>query len=66
MSGPDDEIIAAGTRRMVGRQALRRLGGMVRQWQEEEVAKRELGRRFAAVILVALLFALGAFFWFYR
>lgn len=66
MSDSDDEIIAAGSRRIVGRQALRRLGGMVRQWQEEEAAKRELGHRFIAALVVALLLALGVFFWFYR
>lgn len=66
MSGSDDEIIAAGSRRIVGRAALRRLGGMVRQWQTEEEAKSALAKRFGFGLAIAALLAVGLFIWFYR
>ncbi|MFC5300384.1 hypothetical protein [Azospira restricta] len=62
----DDELVRAGTRRVVGRAALRRLGALVREWQAEEAAKAVLAKRFSAGLAVAALLALALFHWLYR
>ena len=43
----DDEIVHAGTRRVVGREVLRRMSRLVADWQTEERGKHELARRLA-------------------
>ncbi|MBI2305943.1 MAG: hypothetical protein HYU78_01440 [Rhodocyclales bacterium] len=62
----DDEIVHAGTRRIVGREALRRLSSLVHEWQAEEAAKAALAKRFIAGLALAALLGLALFNWFYR
>jgi len=61
-----DDIVAAGTRRIVGRAVLRRLSGMSREWQDEEVAKHLLAKRLAITIAAIALAAAGLLALFYR
>ncbi len=58
MADPRDELVQAGTRRMVGREALRRASQMVQQWQQEERDKATLARDIAIglLILAAIVF----------
>jgi hypothetical protein len=58
----DDEIVRAGTRRVVGREALRRLSRLVGDWQEEEHEKALLVRRVAIGLGIFAALALSAFF----
>ncbi len=66
MTPTDEEIVAAGTRRAVGRVALRRLSSLVRDWQAEEAARAALAKRLALGITLAALLAFALFNWFYR
>lgn len=58
----DDDIVRDGTRRVVGREALRRLGRLVADWQAEEREKRELARRLAIGFAILTAVLLTAFF----
>lgn len=58
----DEEIVRAGTRRVVGRETLRRLSRMVTDWQAEEDEKHELARRLAIAIAILSAVLLTAFF----
>lgn len=66
MSAHDDDTVAAGTRRVVGREALRRLSGMVREWEAEEAAKTALARHLLVGLGVLGLAAFALFNWLYR
>lgn len=58
MTQPEDEIVRDGTRRIVGRAALRRASRIVHEWQTDEREKAEL----ASKIVIALLIAVPALF----
>jgi len=58
----DEEIVRAGTRRVVGRETLRRLSRMVADWQSAEDEKLELARRLAIGIAILSAVLLTAFF----
>lgn len=61
----DEEIVTQGTRRVVGREALRRASRMVRQWQADELEKQTLARDIAIglAILGAAIFIAIRFFY---
>jgi hypothetical protein len=61
----DDEVIRAGTRRIVGRATLRRIGQIVREWQEEEREKRALAHRIVIVLALLSLALIAAFYYRY-
>jgi RNA polymerase-interacting CarD/CdnL/TRCF family regulator len=65
MTVPHDEVVNEGTRRVVGREALRRASRMVRQWQADELEKQTLARDIAIglAILAAALFIAIRFFY---
>lgn len=54
----DEEIVTQGTRRIVGREALRRASQMVQRWQQEERDKETLARD----IIIGLLILSAAVF----
>jgi RNA polymerase-interacting CarD/CdnL/TRCF family regulator len=58
MVAPDDKLVQAGTRRVVGREALRRASRMVQRWQQEERDKETLARDISIglLILSAIIF----------
>lgn len=58
MATPQDELVQAGTRRVVGREALRRASRMVQRWQQEERDKALLARdiMIGLLILAAIIF----------
>lgn len=58
MAAPQDELVQAGTRRVVGREALRRASRMVQRWQQEERDKALLARdiMIGLLILAAIIF----------
>ena len=58
----DDEIVRDGSRRIVGRQALRRLSGMIQEWQDDEREKVLLAKRLAFGIVLVGAALLTAFF----
>ena len=58
----DEEIVRAGTRRVVGRETLRRLNRMITDWQSAEDEKLELARRLAIGIAILSAVLLTAFF----
>ena len=58
----DDEIVHAGTRRVVGREVLRRMSRLVADWQTEEREKHELARRLAIGLAILSAVLLTAFF----
>lgn len=52
----NDEITANGTRRIVGREVLRRASAMVQQWQRDEAEKAALAKTlFIAFMIVGVL-----------
>jgi len=55
----DDEIVRAGTRRIVGREALRRASRMVADWQAEERGRAILARRIVVTLAAAAALTLG-------
>ncbi|MBK8523179.1 MAG: hypothetical protein IPL58_03070 [Betaproteobacteria bacterium] len=65
MTAPHDEVVNEGTRRVVGREALRRASRMVRQWQADELEKQTLARDIAIglAILGAAIFIAIRFFY---
>ncbi len=65
MTVPHDEVVNEGTRRVVGREALRRASRMVRQWQADELEKQTLARDIAIglAILGAAIFIAIRFFY---
>ncbi len=52
MAEPRDELVQAGTRRVVGREALRRASQMVQRWQQDEGDKATLARAITIGLLV--------------
>ena len=58
----EDEIVRTGTRRVVGREALRRLSPLVTDWQTEEREKRDLARKLAIGLTILSAALLTAFF----
>jgi hypothetical protein len=61
----DEEIVTQGTRRVVGREALRRASRMVRQWQADELEKQTLARDIAiglAILGSAIFIAIRFFY----
>lgn len=56
------DIVRDGTRRAVGRQVLRRLSGMVQEWQDEEREKAALVRHLAFGIVLFVTALLTVFF----
>ena len=65
MTAPHDEVVNEGTRRVVGREALRRASRIVRQWQADELEKQTLARDIAIglAILGAAIFIAIRFFY---
>ncbi|MDQ5904874.1 MAG: hypothetical protein QG672_2468 [Pseudomonadota bacterium] len=65
MTAPHDEVVNEGTRRVVGREALRRASRIVQQWQADELEKQTLARDIAIglAILAAALFIAIRFFY---
>ena len=53
-----DGIVRDGTRRIVGRAALRRAAAMVQEWQRDEAEKAALARPLFAAFVVAGLLAI--------
>lgn len=62
----DDDIVAGGSRRVVGREVLRRAARIVKGWEQDEQEKRELFPRLAVMLVIGLLVALGAYYWLLR
>jgi hypothetical protein len=48
----DEEIVTQGTRRIVGRETLRRASQMVQRWQQEERDKETLARDIILGLLI--------------
>ena len=65
MTAPHDEVVNEGTRRIVGREALRRASRMVLQWQAGAIEMPSLARDLAIglAILAAALFIAIRFFY---
>lgn len=58
MKSMQDDYVLDKTRRIVGREALRRISRMVEAWREDERKKSRFAKRIAIlVLLVALLSA---------
>ena len=56
MTGHDD-IVRDGTRRVVGREALRRAASMVQEWQRDEAEKAALVRPLFVAFAIAGMLA---------
>lgn len=58
----EEEIVRAGTRRIVGHEALRRASQMVADWQAEEAGRAQLARRIIVALAVGCAALLAVYF----
>ncbi|MCP5269221.1 MAG: hypothetical protein H6943_09315 [Zoogloeaceae bacterium] len=65
MADHHDDIVDESTRRIVGREALRRASRLVQQWRYEEHDKRQLAHTIIKILVIAapLLFVLTYFYY---
>jgi len=61
MNNMKDDYVLDKTRRIVGREALRRASRMVQAWREEEQGNARLAKQIAILVLFVALFGTALF-----